>query len=162
MDYDFKKILYVTDLSEYAEYAFGYAFSIANRFSAQITVLHVIEEMSTSSSSLLHSVLGEKQWSELLDKNKQLALDTIQKRIEDSCSSLCEDGEYDKYVKEVIVKFGNAEEEILSMMDDQGFDLVVLGAHSVSAVGKALVDYTAKHVVRQCKKPVLIIHLPRD
>ncbi|MBN1636704.1 MAG: universal stress protein [Deltaproteobacteria bacterium] len=162
MDYDFKKILYVNDLSEREEYAFGYAFSIAKRFSAKITVLHVIEEMSPSSSSVVHSILGEKQWNELLAKNKQLALDAIQKRIVDSCASLCEDGEYDEFVEDVIVIFGNAEEEILSMMDTQGFDLVVLGAHSVTAVGKALLDYTAKHVVRQCKKPVLIIHLPRD
>lgn len=71
MDYDFKKILYVTDLSERAEYAFGYAFSIAKRFSAKITALHVLEELSPSSSSLVHSVLGEKQWNELLTKNKQ-------------------------------------------------------------------------------------------
>ena len=160
MDYDFKKSLYVTDLSENSEFAFGYAFSIAKQFSARITALHVIEEMTASSSSLVHSVLGEKQWNELLAKNKQAALDTIHKRTVDSFAGLCEEDEYTAYVENVIVKFGNAEEEILSMMDTQGFDLVVLGAHSVSAVGKALLDYTAKHVVRQCKKPVLIIHLP--
>lgn len=160
MDYDFKKILYVTDLSENAEYAFGYAFSIAKRFSAKITALHVIEELSQSTYSLLKSVLGEKQWDELLKKNKQEALVAIQQRIIDSCASICEEGEFDKFIKEVIVSLGNAEDEILSMVDKQGFDLVVIGAHAMTAVGKALLDYTARDIVRHCKKPVLIIRLP--
>lgn len=160
MDYEFKKILYVTDLSDNAEYAFGYAFSIAKRFSAKITALHVIEEISRSTYSLVTSVLGEDKWEELLKKNKQEALNVIHRRITDTCTEACEGIEFDQFVEKVIVTFGNAESEILSMVDKQGFDLVIIGAHAVSAVGKALLDYTARHVVRQCTKPVLIIHLP--
>ncbi|NLW68586.1 MAG: universal stress protein [Bacteriovoracaceae bacterium] len=160
MDYDFKKILYVTDLSENAEYAFGYALSIAKRFSAKITALHVIEEISQSTYSLVSSVLGEKQWDELLKRNKQDALNVIQQRIIDSCEGACGDVKSEDFIEKVVVTFGNAENEILSMVDKQGFDLVIIGAHAVTAVGKALLDYTARHVVRQCTKPVLIIHLP--
>ena len=93
MDYNFKKILYVTDLSENAEYAFGYAFTIAKQFSAKITALHVIEE----GYPLVTSILGEKQWNELLEKNKQVALDAIKQRIADSCAGICDAGEFDEY-----------------------------------------------------------------
>jgi len=43
---EIKKILYATDLSEGARRAFGYAASIANRFGAGVTTLHVIEDTS--------------------------------------------------------------------------------------------------------------------
>ena len=38
---EIKKILYTTDLSQNARYAFGYAASLANRYDAGITILHV-------------------------------------------------------------------------------------------------------------------------
>lgn len=50
---DIKKILYATDLSENARYALGYAAALANRFDAQITVLHVAEELSQNASENL-------------------------------------------------------------------------------------------------------------
>ncbi len=162
MNYDFEKILYVTDLSENAEHAFGYAFSIAKRFSARITVLHVLEESSRSAYPLVSTILGENQWKELIESNKQTALNTIRQRISDTCSGVCDDGEFREYVEDVVVTFGNAENEILTMVEKQQFDLVIIGAHAVTSVGKALLDYTARHVVRQCTKPVLIIHLPND
>ena len=43
-----KKILYATDLSENARYAFGYAVSLANQYDAKITILHVLEDRSGS------------------------------------------------------------------------------------------------------------------
>ena len=39
---DIKKILYSTDLSENARYCFGYAASLAHRYDALITILHVL------------------------------------------------------------------------------------------------------------------------
>ena len=45
---EIKKILYATDLSENARFAFGYAASLANRYGAQIVMLHVIEEISSA------------------------------------------------------------------------------------------------------------------
>ena len=43
---EIQKILYVTDLSENARYAFGYALSMANHYDAKITVIHIVEELS--------------------------------------------------------------------------------------------------------------------
>ena len=159
MNYDFKQVLYVTDLSENAEYAFGYALSIARRFHAKITALHVIEKMSQSTSSLVSSVVGEKKWEELLKKNQQEALEVIQGRLQDACARMCEGAEFNEYVERVAVVLGNAETIVLAMVEEQGFDLVIVGAHSVTSVGKALLDSTARHIVRKCTKPVLIVHL---
>jgi nucleotide-binding universal stress UspA family protein len=52
-------ILYATGLSKNARYAFGYAVSLANRYDAVITVLHVVEELSSSTRSMVAEILGK-------------------------------------------------------------------------------------------------------
>ena len=63
-----KKILYATDLSENARFAFGYAMSLANLYGAGITILHVLES-SPSSESLVTNVIGKEKWTELRKDN---------------------------------------------------------------------------------------------
>ncbi|RLB93486.1 MAG: universal stress protein, partial [Deltaproteobacteria bacterium] len=40
-----KKVLYTTDLSWSARYAFSYALSLAGKYEASLVILHVIEEI---------------------------------------------------------------------------------------------------------------------
>ena len=42
---EIKKILYATDLSENARYAFAYAVSLADLYNATITIFHVLPEV---------------------------------------------------------------------------------------------------------------------
>ena len=49
---EIKKILYTTDLSQNARHAFSYAASIANRYGAGVTILHVLEDISPTATSL--------------------------------------------------------------------------------------------------------------
>jgi len=68
---DIKKILCTTDLSRNAEFAFGYAASLANRYGAGITLLHVLEDMSPYRDSLMMNILGEEKWKGLMETNKE-------------------------------------------------------------------------------------------
>jgi nucleotide-binding universal stress UspA family protein len=56
---EIKKILYTTDLSPNARFAFGYAASLANRYDAGITILHVLAEISPTTDSLVTDFLGK-------------------------------------------------------------------------------------------------------
>jgi len=42
---DVKKILYATDLSENARYAFAYAVSLADLYNAALTIIHLLPEV---------------------------------------------------------------------------------------------------------------------
>jgi len=42
---EIKKILYATDLSANARYSFGYAASLAHRYGAGITIIHVLDDL---------------------------------------------------------------------------------------------------------------------
>jgi len=59
MTTEVKKILFPTDLSKYARYAFNYAASIANRYGATISILHIMEELPTNVEAQIASFMGE-------------------------------------------------------------------------------------------------------
>ena len=56
-----KNILYTTDLSENARYAYGYAASLAHRYDALITILHVLE-IRKGYTYDLSNYLGADKW----------------------------------------------------------------------------------------------------
>ncbi|MGD9088530.1 MAG: universal stress protein, partial [Desulfobacterales bacterium] len=84
---EINKILYATDLSENARYAFSYAASLANRYGAGITILHVLEEISPTTDNLVVGILGREKWNELRGKNEKEVLATLKSRL----TRFCED-----------------------------------------------------------------------
>ena len=85
---EIKKILYATDLSENARHALGYAASLANRYGAGITFLHVLEDKSPFRDSLMINVLGEEKWEQLLEDNKHKVLAMAEKRVKGFCNEV--------------------------------------------------------------------------
>ena len=158
---EIKKILYTTDLSENARYAFGYAMSLANRYGAGITILHVLEDVSPFADSLVINVVGQEKWNELRNTNEQKILETIKKRLENFCDEVSRElPECPFITDEVIVKIGNPVDEILLAADKRDCDIIVMGAHGHGIIGDAMVGSISRRVVRRCKKPVLVIRLP--
>ena len=159
---EIKKILYATDLSENARHAFGYATSIANRFGARITILHVLEEISHNATIRLAGLLGEDKWQELQNRNIHDILDTIRTRVETFCQDADKELEECPYlVDDVIIKQGGPVEIILSQAEETGCDLVVMGTHGHGLLADAMMGSTATRVVRRSQLPVLIVRLPK-
>ena len=157
---EIKKILYATDLSENARYAFGYAASIANRFGARIAILHVLEEISHSATIRLATMLGEDKWQELQDRNIHDVLDTVRTRLETFCRDANKELEECPYlVDDIIIKQGEPVEIILSQAEETGCDLIVMGTHGHGLLADAMMGSTATRVVRRSQLPVLIVRL---
>jgi nucleotide-binding universal stress UspA family protein len=158
---EIKKILYATDLSENARYAFGYAMSLANRYGAGITILHVLKS-SSSSEGLVTNIIGEKRWKELRKENEQEVVSTIKKRLENFCEEVTREVPECPFITdEIIVKIGNPSDEIMNLMERGDYDLLVMGAHGQGIMGSALMGSISRRVVRHSKKPVLVIRLPK-
>ena len=85
---EFKKILYATDLSENARYAAGYAASIANRYGADVTVMHALEQLSPYRESLVVNVIGDTKWQEIMKRNETEFHDKFRKKVEDFCNDM--------------------------------------------------------------------------
>ena len=159
---EIKRILYATDLSENARYAFSYAMSLANRYGAGITILHVLEDISPFADSLVINIVGEKKWKELRESGEQGVLDTIKERLQNFCEEVSKDlPECPFITDEIVVKIGNPADEIMDLIETGDHDLVVMGAHGHGFLGSAMMGSISRRVVRHSKKPVLVIRLPK-
>ena len=157
---EIKKILYATDLSENARYAFEYAASLANRYGAGITILHVLD-IPRSADSLVLSIIGDEKWKELRKSNEQNVLDKIKERLKKFCDEVSHELPSCPFITdEIVVKIGNPVEEILHHADTSGCDMIVMGAHGHGVMANAMMGSISRRTLRRCKKPVLVVRLP--
>ena len=156
-----KKILYSTDLSKNARYAFAYAAEMANKHDAKVTILHVLEEVSHNANVQVASLLGEERWQELQDRNVEQVLDTVKERLDKFCQDTQKElTDCPFIVENIVIKQGNPGDEILDQADLTDCDLIVMGTHGHSSLVDAMLGSTARWVVRRSARPVLVIRLP--
>jgi len=164
-----KKILYATDLSESAVYAFSYAVSLANLYGAGISILHVLAEYP--GEEFITNMINADTWEEIKNRNYSEARDQLigKKRDHVAIKEVLEafseeakaDGEDLAFVTdEILIESGSPAEVIVETAKKLGCDLIVMGTHGHSAIADVLIGSTAKWVVRQSPIPVLVIRLP--
>jgi nucleotide-binding universal stress UspA family protein len=160
---EIKHILYATDLSENARFAFGYAASIANRYKAKITILHVLEELSPTTMLLIGDIVGEKRWSSLRSEKEQEIIASIKKRLEDFTAAFCRETPQCPFtVNQIIVETGHPVGRIIATAEKIDADMIVMGSHGQGMLEQVVIGSTSRRVLRRCKKPVLVIRLPEN
>ncbi|MGD9331752.1 MAG: universal stress protein [Desulfobacterales bacterium] len=160
---DIKTILYATDLSPNARYAFGYVASMANQYNAKIIVLHVLEQLSETVNAQLASMMGEDRWRELQERNQQEVQSTIRERLDAFCEEM--KGSLSNcpfIVADTVVDRGVPADRILHQVARTKCDLVVMGTRGQGMLADAMLGSTARRVVRRCLKPVMVIRLPES
>ena len=168
-----KRILYATDLSESARYAFAYAVSLANLYGAGITFLHTLAEVPESLDKGVIGYIGADRWEAIKKQHYQEAKETLtgKKRdyvpIKEVLDQFCEDvksshEEYDFVTDEILVTRGHPVEEILEQAEKRNCDLIVMGTHGHGVLEDVLMGSTAQRVIRRSQKPVLVVRLPEE
>ena len=164
---EYKKILYVTDLSESGRQAFPHAASIARRNNAQLTVFHVVDNRDLQS---LESYISSELWDELSNRNLDDARKMLLERKHDdfaikNIEEFCEDNlvnqpEQPVLSYEVKVETGERLEKILEEAHGGGYDLLVISKHGNRAsVKDAVMGDTTRRIMRRCRIPVLVVPL---
>jgi len=161
---EYKKILYVTDLSESGRQAFPHAFAIAYRNNAQLTVFHVVDNRDLQS---LEGYMSNELWAELSSRNLEDARKILFSRkrenlaagsIEQFCAD-CLSGQPDLNY-ETKVEVGERLEKILEEAHGGGYDLLVVSKHGNRAsVKDAVMGDTTRRIIRRCRIPVMVIPL---
>jgi len=158
MNPDIKKILHCTDLSEHARQSFAYAASIANRFGASITILHVLEDTSEYRDNLVINILGKEKWEEIRRQNEQETIERLKEEIQKFCREVSENMPACNFITDqIIVKIGNPVEEILKQVKATNCDLVVMGARGHGVLVDAVLGSVSRRVLRRCDKPILLV-----
>jgi nucleotide-binding universal stress UspA family protein len=160
---EIKNILYATDLSENARYAFRYASAIANRFGAAITILHVMEELSPSSLGIVSEIVGKERWADLKKRNEEKVITSIRARIEDACNETNQSQpECSFIIQKIIVKTGHPVDQIIHYAEKKECDMVIMGSRGHGILSEAMLGNTSRRVLRRCTKPVLVVRLPES
>jgi nucleotide-binding universal stress UspA family protein len=142
---EYKKVLFCTDFSENADYAFTFAYGIAKRDEGLLYILHVIPPYP-------HQIYPyiPREDLERIEKN-------IEKDLDDAYT--------ERYVKhitdgvrfEIITKSGREDEQILKFARDNKVDIVVMGTHGRTGIEHVFFGSVAEKVIRHCPFPVFII-----
>ena len=168
---DVKKILYATDLSENARYAFAYAVSLANLYKASVTMVHVLPEVPALLDQSVIGYISEDRWNEIKSEQMDEAKEAlIGKRrdhlvIKEALHQFSEDVKQDQAgdgftTDDIIVQRGNPVEEIIKSAEESNCDLIVMGTHGHSTLEDVMLGSTARRVIRRSKVPVLVVRLP--
>jgi nucleotide-binding universal stress UspA family protein len=139
---DARVIIHPTDFSENSRPALKVARSLARDLGARLLILHV-----TPPAILLDgTVAGE------IDPSAYRA------SLEELRSSL--DGPDLKYPIETRLILGLDQEEILRTAEEVGCDLIVMGSHGRTGLGRLLMGSVAESVMPRASCPVMIVKLP--
>ena len=167
------KILYATDLSENARYAFAYAVSLAGLYNATITFIHILPEVPSRLDKRVVGYISEERWEEIKAQNFEEAREAIIGKRHDHLAVRDALHQFSENVKEnregqgfvtddIIVVRGNPVEEILKYSEEKNCDLIVMGTHGHGTLADAMMGSTARRVLRRSRKPVLVVRLPEE
>jgi nucleotide-binding universal stress UspA family protein len=165
-----KKILYATDLSQNARYAFAYALSMANAYDAELVILHVISEVPNMDEKIIGYISAD-QWEEIKKRNLQEIRESLvgKKRdkvaIREVLDQFYENqiGQFSNAATksdEIVVVRGNPVQEIITQAKSRNCDVIVMGTHGHNTFTEAVMGSTSRRVIRGSKIPVLIVRLP--
>jgi len=140
----FRRILCGVDFSECSESALRYAASIAKQSAAHLEVLSVVQLIP------MYEVTGAVPlyYPGLLSELTAEIGNQLQAVVGAAAAGVDVDS---------LVTAGTPHREIVRIADERQVDLVVVGAHSHSAVERVLFGSTTNHVVRRVSCPVLTV-----
>ncbi len=145
-----KKILCPTDFSEPSYEALKVANELAQHFSADLLLVHVINPIP-----IVSTPTGPMSFN----------VSSYQKELEDSAKKSLQDIINQMVAKELkvipIVAYGIAADEIVSIAEEQNVDLIVIATHGRTGFRHLISGSVTEKVVRISHHPVLTIRAPK-
>ena len=150
MDVSMRRILCATDFSPPAQQAQNYACALADKFWAELHVLHVVGEPLPLPGPKGSWLLPAAILPNLIQKAElELAANTEAIRLTTGSRAVC------------TVKVGHPVEQVLKYVKDNEIDLIVVGTQGHTGLSRLLLGSVAEKIVRLATGPVLTVH-PQD
>jgi nucleotide-binding universal stress UspA family protein len=142
-----QKILFPTDFSRCAEQALAHAVFLAEKYDAEIHVLHVVTLFKDQPGILSNEITGTE---ETIRKFEDIAEKQLNKVVDSK-------GSDDMKIITVTKREVSAAPAILEYVSDNDIDLIVMGTHGRRGLGHLLLGSAAEEVVRLAACPVFTI-----
>jgi len=131
-----KKILFCTDFSEHSDRALQYALSLATEYNVELTLLHVLDNIPSSSD---------------IQAETSRVLRELERPIPEDTRNWC--------AVKATVRIGKPYQEIIQAALETQTDLVVMGVRGRNALDLALFGSTTHRVIQLGPCPVLAVHI---
>lgn len=140
---EMKRILLPTDFSDNSAVATRYACAFAERFNAELHLLHVLEVHLTA--------VPEFGMGLAIPSSMKESIAAVEKALAGVL-----DGEWaaDKSIVQAVVE-GSPFVQIIRYAKEHEIDLIVMGSHGRTGLAHALIGSVAERVVRKSSCPVL-------
>ena len=141
------RILVPVDFSAHSEKAIRFATTLANKFGARLSLLHVVEDPFVTGAwqaevfvpnipELLNDLIKAAQ-TQMTERKKELAIHG--------------------FAVETVVITGRPATAIVEHASTGAFDLIVMGTHGRTGLSHALLGSVAERVVQKAPCPVLTV-----
>lgn len=147
-----KRILVPTDFSRQSKHALDLAYEIAQRNGAEIVLVHIVEQATTSvfvGAGELVSDAGEQD-------NTHQILENARQKVEEICS----DPRFENIRFKTITKTGSPFSSISKVISNEDADILVMGTSGTSNLEDWFVGSNTEKVVRMAKCPVISVPQP--
>jgi nucleotide-binding universal stress UspA family protein len=130
-----RKMLLCADFSDHAQRASKYALSMAKEYGAELTLLHVLEDIPRSTDF-------------------QSATEKLVKQLEDFIAPKARE----ECIVKMMVRIGKPYQQIIQLALEAQSDLVIMGVRGRGALDTALFGSTTYRVIQLGPCPVLAVH----
>lgn len=137
-----RRILHATDFSDLSKAAFDVACALARDHNAELTVVHVVPPPAVYAPDGIAMPMPVEEPYEARAELARILPDDPRVKVE---HKLLE---------------GSPAHEILKFADSMHADLIVLGTHGSSGLGRLLMGSVAETVLRKASCPVLTVKAP--
>lgn len=143
-----ERILCPTDFSEFSAKAYDYAYSLARRYGAKVFVEHVIEPVTYAYPYYAFpDSVTEVYWD-------------LSKHAEEQLRELVRAHSWNGVQPGIAVQTGSVPESILSFVDKNSVDLIVMGTHGRRGLDRVAMGSITESVLRRARCPVLAVRSP--
>jgi universal stress protein A len=142
-----KKIIFPTDFSEPAEKAFEYAVFMAKSHEAELTLVHVVDQLQGLTQYEILAITPMEIAAKMAKRARE-GLQALVDRVKDSLTATSS------------VREGKTWVEICAAAKEENADMIVIGSHGRTGLSHVLIGSVAETVARHAECPVLIVRSP--
>ncbi len=146
---DLHRILVPTDFSKYSQIALNYGTAFAERFGAELYLLHVVQDLALFIPDMI-----------TVSPPPTPSVEQMTVAVRAGLDRLIEENNLGRFTLHREVREGTPFYEIIRFARETNIDLIIMGTHGHTGLAHMLLGSVTEKVVRKAPCPVLTVRHP--